>query len=159
RVGQSPLPHRLRADRQGRLREPRRPQGAQDAVDGEDALALPEYPAEHVPADPPGHSQPGKSVMGAEPQLVLTRLEEREAGRVACVTVSNPGKRNAMGMAGKEQLADVFRTLARDKTLRVAILSGAGERSFIAGADLAEMKDLDAKGARQEHSWTHRACD
>jgi enoyl-CoA hydratase/carnithine racemase len=96
---------------------------------------------------------------GEEPQLVLTRLEEREAGRIACVTVNNPGKRNALGMAGKEQLASAFRTLAKDKTLRVAILSGAGERSFIAGADLAEMKDLTAKGARAEHTWTHRACE
>src|SRR5262249_11595493 len=74
------------------------------------------------------------------------------------VTVNNPGKRNALGMAGKEQLSEAFRALARDRALRVAILSGAGERSFIPGADLAEMKDLDARGARQQHSWTHRRC-
>jgi enoyl-CoA hydratase len=91
--------------------------------------------------------------------LVLVRAEQREAGRVAYVTVNNPGKRNALGIAGKTQLAETFRRLGKDKSLRVAVLTGAGERSFIAGADLAEMKDLTPKGAMEEHTWTHRACD
>jgi len=98
-------------------------------------------------------------VIGDEKQLVLIRVEEREAGRIACVTVNNPEKRNALGIAGKKQLAEAFRNLARDNALRVAILTGAGERSFIAGADLAEMQDLTPKGAREEHTWTHRACE
>jgi enoyl-CoA hydratase/carnithine racemase len=91
--------------------------------------------------------------------LVLVRAEEREAGRVAYVTVNNPGKRNSLGIAGKKQLAGIFRKLAGDKTLRAAILTGAGDRSFIAGADIAEMRDLTPGGAKEEHSWTHRACD
>ena len=90
--------------------------------------------------------------------LVLLRIEEREAGRVAWVTVNNPEKRNILGIAGKKHIAAAFAKLARDKGLRVAVLTGAGERSFIAGADLAEMKDLTAKGAKEEHTWTHRAC-
>lgn len=84
---------------------------------------------------------------------------ERESGRVAYVTVNNPAKRNALGLAGKKQLAQAFRTLVRDKTLRVAVLTGAGERSFMAGADLAEMKDLTPKEAREVHTWVHRACE
>lgn len=91
--------------------------------------------------------------------MVLIRIEERDAGRVAYVTVNNPGKRNALGVAGKRELAESFRRLAREKPLRVAVLTGAGDRSFIAGADLAEMKNLTAKGAREEHTWTHRACE
>jgi enoyl-CoA hydratase len=92
-------------------------------------------------------------------ELVSTRIEERDAGRVAWVTVSNPARRNALGIAGKQRIAQAFRELAQDETLRVAILTGAGEKSFIAGANLAEMKDLDAAGAQEEHTWTHRACD
>lgn len=91
--------------------------------------------------------------------LVTVRLETREAGHVAYVAVNNPGRRNALGIAGKKALAEAFRQLARDKRLRVAVLTGAGERSFIAGADLAEMKDLGPKGAKEEHTWTHRACE
>lgn len=88
------------------------------------------------------------------------RNEERgESGRVAYVTVNNPERRNALGIAGKRALAEAFKRLARDEALRVAVLTGAGERSFIAGADLAEMKDLTPAGAKEEHTWTHRACE
>jgi enoyl-CoA hydratase/carnithine racemase len=89
----------------------------------------------------------------------MVRVEERQAGRVAHVTVNNPDRRNALGIAGKKALAKAFKSLARDQTLRVAVLTGAGDRSFIAGADLAGMKDLTAKGAEEEHTWTHRACE
>ena len=91
--------------------------------------------------------------------LITVRLEAREAGNVAFVTVDNPGKRNALGIAGKMQLAASFRDLARDKALRVAVLTGAGGRSFIAGADIAEMKSVSARGAREVHEWVHRACE
>jgi enoyl-CoA hydratase/carnithine racemase len=91
--------------------------------------------------------------------LVIVRVEVREQGHVAYLTVNNPERRNVLGIAGKKVLAQAFNHLAKDKALRVAVLTGAGERSFIAGADLAEMKDLKPKGAREEHTWTHRACD
>jgi enoyl-CoA hydratase/carnithine racemase len=86
-------------------------------------------------------------------------VEVRGQGHVAHVTVNNPERRNVLGIAGKKALTQVFRQLARDKLLRVAVLTGAGDKSFIAGADLAEMKDLKRKGAKEEHTWTHRACD
>jgi enoyl-CoA hydratase len=90
---------------------------------------------------------------------VQVRIDVHEAGHVACVTVDNPERRNALGIAGKKALAQAFGQLAKDKRLRVAILTGAGDRSFIAGADLAEMRGLTAKGAKEEHTWTHRACE
>jgi len=93
------------------------------------------------------------------PSLVLIRLEQRAEGHIAYVTVNNPDKRNALGLAGKRQLTQAFRRLARDKTLRVAVLTGAGDRSFMAGADIAEMKDLTAKRAHDLHTWTHLACE
>jgi enoyl-CoA hydratase/carnithine racemase len=91
--------------------------------------------------------------------LVVVRIAVREQGHVAYVTVNNPERRNVLGIAGKKALTRAFAQLAKDKALRVAVLSGAGERSFIAGADLAEMKGLKAKGAKEEHTWTHRACE
>lgn len=90
---------------------------------------------------------------------VAIRIEVREAGHVAYVTVNNPERRNVLGIAGKKALAQAFAQLAGDKRLRVAVLTGAGEKSFIAGADLAEMKGLSPAGAKREHTWTHRACD
>jgi len=98
--------------------------------------------------------------MSGAADLLLTRIETRSAsGRVAFVTVNNPERRNALGIAGKKRIAETFGELATDDALRAVVLTGAGEKSFIAGADLAEMKDLDAAGAEEEHSWTHRACD
>jgi len=97
--------------------------------------------------------------LGDVSHLVLLRIEVREAGHVAYLTVNNPEKRNVLGIAGKKALAQAFKNLARDKLLRVAVLTGAGERSFIAGADLAEMKDLTPRRAKVEHTWTHRACE
>jgi enoyl-CoA hydratase len=94
-----------------------------------------------------------------EAELVSTRIEVRDAGHVAWITVSNLARRNALGIVGKRRIAQTFRELAQDEKLRVAVLTGAGEKSFIAGANLAEMKDLDAAGAEEEHTWTHRACD
>src|SRR5688572_29683818 len=89
----------------------------------------------------------------------MLRLEVRAPGHVAYVTVNNPERRNALGIAGKKALTAAFGQLARDKALRVVVLTGAGDRSFIAGADLNEMAGLTAKGAKEEHTWTHRACE
>lgn len=41
-------------------------------------------------------------------------IEEREPGRIACITVNNPQRRNALGRKGKEELIAAFTTLARD---------------------------------------------
>lgn len=92
--------------------------------------------------------------------LVLVRTEDRgEAGRVAYVTANNPAKRNAIGMPGKRAIAAAFKKLSEDEYLRAVVLTGAGEKSFIAGADIAEMKDLTMDEAEEEHTLTHLACD
>lgn len=92
--------------------------------------------------------------------LVMVRLEARgEAGRVARVLVNNPDKRNALGERGKEELIAAFEALAEDPDLRVTVLTGAGDRSFIGGADLAEMAGLDRAGAEAVSTKTHLACD
>lgn len=92
--------------------------------------------------------------------LVLIRMDEHgDVGRVAHVTVNNPTKRNALGMAGKRAIANAFSKLSQDEKLRAVVLTGAGDKSFIAGADLAEMKDLTVEEAEEEHTLTHYACD
>ena len=98
--------------------------------------------------------------MTANPKLVLTRSEERgDAGRVAYVTVNNPEERNALGRQGKEELIAAFQALAADNGLRVAVLTGAGDKSFIAGANLKEMAEVDWKDAEDISTKTHLACD
>lgn len=94
----------------------------------------------------------------AREDLILCRLDDRgEAGKVAYVTVNNPSKRNALGIPGKKAIASTFDALARDESIRVVVITGAGDKSFIAGADIHEMKDLDAEHAAIEHGLTHVA--
>ena len=67
--------------------------------------------------------------------LILVRTDERAASaRVVQVTVNDPDRRNVLGIAGKQQLAAAFRQIGRDPLVRVVVLTGAGVRSFIAGA-------------------------
>jgi enoyl-CoA hydratase len=94
-----------------------------------------------------------------ESDLVLVRTEERDGGHIAFVTANNPSKRNAIGMPGKRAIVAAFERLSGEERLRAVVLTGAGDKAFIAGADLAEMKDLDVDGAREEHTLTHLACD
>ncbi len=93
----------------------------------------------------------------AHTDLIQCRIDERDAGHVAYVTVNNPEKRNTLGIPGKRAIADTFARLAKDDELRLAVITGAGEKSFVAGADIAEMKDLNAEQALVEHTLTHVA--
>ncbi|MFH1602795.1 MAG: enoyl-CoA hydratase-related protein [Pseudomonadota bacterium] len=91
-------------------------------------------------------------------ELLQFRIDDRGlAGRVAYITVNNPAKRNTVGMPGKRAIAETFGKLAKDDALRVAVITGMGEKSFIAGTDIVEMKDLDAEQAQVEHTLTHVA--
>lgn len=63
---------------------------------------------------------------------------------VATITMNRPQALNAFNSAQLELLLSVVRDVASNQTVRVAILTGAGERAFAAGADIKEMVALDA---------------
>ena len=71
----------------------------------------------------------------------------REAG-VALVTIDRQDALNALDMATLTELRDNLRELAADETARVVILTGAGEKAFVAGADIKYMSGLDVEGAK-----------
>ena len=58
-----------------------------------------------------------------------------------------------------EKFADRIEELAHDEMLRVVVLSGAGNRAFIGGADIDEMARLDEGSARAFISRLHRCCE
>jgi enoyl-CoA hydratase len=60
-------------------------------------------------------------------------------GRVAVVTISRPRVLNAMNAATLEELRHAILELGRDDEVRAVILTGAGDRAFIAGADINEI--------------------
>jgi enoyl-CoA hydratase len=68
-------------------------------------------------------------------------LVERE-GPVAVLTINRPEALNALNSKVLEELAHFVDAAAKDMALRVVIMTGAGPKSFIAGADIAEMSGL-----------------
>ena len=73
---------------------------------------------------------------------------ERE-GAVAVVTVNRPKVLNALNLATLEELAVTMRQLQHDETVRSIIITGAGEKSFIAGADINELAALTPTAGRE----------
>jgi enoyl-CoA hydratase len=58
---------------------------------------------------------------------------------IAYVTVNRPKVLNALNMATMEELRRAFHAIKQDAEVRVVILAGAGEKAFIAGADIGEL--------------------
>ncbi len=68
----------------------------------------------------------------------LVLVEHR--GPVAVVTLNRPDKLNAMSLAMKDELVRTLHGLDADPNVRVVVLTGAGEKAFVAGADITEFQ-------------------
>jgi enoyl-CoA hydratase len=68
-------------------------------------------------------------------------------GNTAVVTINRPDKLNALNRAVMTDLDACFSALRDNVAVRGIILTGAGEKAFIAGADIAQFVDLDARSA------------
>jgi methylglutaconyl-CoA hydratase len=77
----------------------------------------------------------------------LVRLERRAA--LAIVTLDRPERMNALSWATVERLGEIGRELSADATLRVCVLTGAGEKAFCAGADLKERQGMSRGQVRE----------
>ena len=64
---------------------------------------------------------------------------EADSQGVAVVTVNRPGKLNALNRDTMEELADAFARVRDDAALRALIVTGAGDKAFVAGADISEL--------------------
>jgi enoyl-CoA hydratase len=62
-------------------------------------------------------------------------------GPVAVITFNNPAKRNAMSVEMRTALPGVLAGLQADPEIRVAVLTGAGDKAFVSGADISEFGD------------------
>jgi enoyl-CoA hydratase len=92
--------------------------------------------------------------------LIETGVDDRgEAGTVVTITVNNAAERNALGNAGKRELAEAFERASAGPRLRVMVLTGAGDRSFIGGANITEMSSFVRHTANEGPSLTHRVCE
>ena len=81
---------------------------------------------------------------------------ELRAGGVLRVRIERPQVHNALSRATLAALGEAFARHARDESIRAAVLTGAGDRSFAAGGDLKEFAlirdDADARGLHRDAS-------
>jgi enoyl-CoA hydratase len=99
--------------------------------------------------------QAEKRAMG----VVLARETRPEGGDVLRFTIDNAKKLNSLNRALMEEILAAAEPLAADPDLRLVILTGAGERAFVGGADINELAALDQTSAREFITLVHRCCD
>jgi enoyl-CoA hydratase/carnithine racemase len=91
---------------------------------------------------------------------VETRLDERSGGLVAFVTVDNAPRLNAMNSPLMDEFVEKLSELATSADLRALVLTGAGDKAFIGGADIREMSALSgAEDGRRFITRLHKCCD
>jgi len=68
---------------------------------------------------------------------------------IATIAINRPEVRNALNVATVRELETAFRQVRDDSTVRVAILTGSGEKAFAAGADISEIAGLSVKSGTE----------
>jgi enoyl-CoA hydratase len=85
--------------------------------------------------------------------MTYENLLLNKQGNIAYVTINRPKVLNALNMATMQELRSAFTDLKEDREIRVVILTGSGEKAFVAGADIGELQKNNAVEAKE---YTHR---
>src|SRR5437899_9696767 len=91
------------------------------------------------------------SSAGVVSQFQNIRFEKK--GAIAWVTVDRPKVLNALNMQTMDELRSAFIDIKDDAEVRVALLTGAGEKAFVAGADIGELNKNNPVEAK---AYTHK---
>jgi enoyl-CoA hydratase len=67
---------------------------------------------------------------------------------IGYITIHRPEKLNALNAAAKSELRELLELLKRDDSVHVVILTGAGEKAFVAGTDIGELAELTTETGR-----------
>ena len=78
---------------------------------------------------------------------------------IAVITMNRPQALNAFDSAQLDLLSAALHAIGQDRTVRVLIVTGAGERAFVGGADINELAALNEDSAREFITLVHRCCD
>lgn len=72
-----------------------------------------------------------------------------ESGEITVVTINRPKKLNALNQETLAELHEVFTSLRDDAETKLIILTGTGEKAFVAGADIAEFADYSVEEGKE----------
>src|SRR5258706_9114550 len=98
--------------------------------------------------------------MGAqEAALTLETVVYEKRGAIAYVTLNRPKVMNALSQQTWEDLRTAFEHAREDAEVRGVILTGAGDKAFIAGADIREIANVTAVEAEESSSYGQAVLD
>jgi enoyl-CoA hydratase len=87
-----------------------------------------------------------------------TLLYEKDSG-IGIVTINRPQAMNALNDLAYDELLQVFLEIEKDSEVRAVIITGSGEKSFVAGTDITNMANLSAAEARAFSSKLKKTYD
>ena len=96
--------------------------------------------------------------MNTDSKIGLTIDGRGRGSAVARVVVDSEARLNILGSVLIKQLVSALESLRENTSLRAVILTGAGDRAFIGGADINEMSRLDPETAREFITSLHQVC-
>src|SRR5438552_1160522 len=102
-----------------------------------------------------GNLQAEKRAMGVS----VAREDRPEGGYLARLVIDNASKLNALNRELMVEIVEAVKALEGEPALRLVIVTGAGERAFVGGADINELAILDPDSAREFITLVHRCCD
>ena len=94
---------------------------------------------------------------GSSPEFANLLLERE--GPIAIVTVNRPKVLNALNTQTLQELDRAIALLAADAGVHAVVLTGAGEKAFVAGADISELASLTPAAARDHAAMGQRVFD
>mgnify|MGYP006308090751 CR=1 FL=1 len=89
--------------------------------------------------------------------MEFENLKVDKKDKITEVKINRPKVLNALNSNVLNELAELFQILDNDDKTRVIILTGAGEKAFVAGADISEMKDKNSIQAKKFAESGHKA--
>src|SRR4026209_2823761 len=92
-------------------------------------------------------------------ELNLENVSYAKKGTIAYVTLNRPKVLNALNTKTWQNLKTAFEDARDDATVRGVILTGAGDKAFIAGADISELTQLTAVEAEKSSSFGQAVLD
>jgi enoyl-CoA hydratase/carnithine racemase len=107
-------------------------------------------------ASPTSSPEPNSS---PRPALTLANVLYETKGSIAYVTVNRPKVLNALNTPTWTDLKAAFEEAKADASVRGVILTGAGEKAFIAGADISELAHVDAYDAEESSRFGQKVLD
>ena len=89
----------------------------------------------------------------------MAAVEFKVDGNIAVVTLNRPEARNAVSPEVAVRLAKAWEEIKSNDQIRVAVLTGEGEKAFSAGADLGRLIPLFSGRREPQHEWDHAVMD